>query len=147
MGTIQPQMPLHAYQTFEVRAPLATHFRAASCAEVDCAAHLRGWSSVIDERTELGQRQAYYIRRESGRRCTETRDDAGLTHFAFEAGQSCFAADKHRVRRQDVPELYFVRQGHWLGARTPSRKHATGADWTDEFATHQDRLSTLINRG
>jgi hypothetical protein len=147
MTAIPPRLPILAYDTFEVRAPLATHFRPATCAEADCPAHLKGWTSRIDETTELGQQQAHYIRKQSGRRFTETRETAGLTVFAFESGQTCFATGKHRVRLEGKPEIYLVRQGHWQGARQPARKHANGADWLEQFATHQDRLKTLIDRG
>lgn len=142
---IDPALPAHAFQTYQVAAPPSTHWRAATCAEAGCEALRRGWRSVIDERTPLGQRQSHYIRRESGRKFSEHRDDVGMTVFEFEAGQRCFA--QHQLRL-DRPEIYLVRGGDWRG--NPSgqvRKHANAADWLDDFADHQGRLADTIERG
>ncbi|MET8987759.1 hypothetical protein ABZW49_20120 [Nonomuraea wenchangensis] len=142
---ITPALPVQAFQTYQVVAPPATHWRAATCAEADCPAYLHGWRSVIDERTDLGQKQAHYIRRESGRRFAEDRDPAGLTVFAFEAGQRCFAPHQVRTAR---PEVYLVRGGDWRGNPTGQvRRHANAEDWVEDFQEHQGRLAETIERG
>lgn len=145
MTRIDPALPVQAFQTYQVLAPAATHWRPATCADVDCAAHLHGWRSVIDESTELGQKQAHYIRRDSGRRFHEHRDEAGLTVFEFEAGQSCFAQHQARL---DRPEHYLVRGGDWRGNPNGQvRRHASAADWVDDFQQHQGRLADQIEKG
>src|SRR2546426_5952298 len=101
--------PAHV-TTYQILAPVATHWRPATCAEVDCGPYLHGWVSRVDERTDLGQAQAHYIRRESGRAHREERDDAGLTVFTFGPGQRCFAADNHHLRLDRV-EIYRRRGG------------------------------------
>lgn len=169
----QPVGPAAAYKTYQVTAPLSTHFRPATCAEVDCAAWRHGWRTVVDERTDLGMAQAAYIRAEcvsaslpaspagrARRRYTEHRDEhhlmdgtgltagsvTGLTTFEFAAGQPCFA--KHEVPLER-PELYIVRGGDWRGnpRGTPARRHTTAEDWVEDFAEHQDRLRTALERG
>lgn len=145
MTRIDPALPVHAFKTYQVVAPPSTHWRPATCADVGCEAMAGGWRSVIDESTELGQKQAHYIRRESGRKHVEHRDQAGLTVFEFEAGQRCFAP--HQVRL-DRPEIYLVRGGDFRG--NPSgqvRKHANAADWVEDFQDHQGRLAETIERG
>ncbi|MEV0618541.1 hypothetical protein AB0I81_34800 [Nonomuraea sp. NPDC050404] len=145
ISRITPALPTHAYQTYQVVAPPSTHWRPATCAEADCPAYHQGWKSVIDETSDLGQRQAHYIRRESGRRFAETRNEAGLTVFEFEVGQRCFAP--HQVRL-DRPEVYLVRAGDFRGNPTGQvRRHANAADWTEDFAEHQGRLADVIEKG
>jgi hypothetical protein len=145
MNRIPPNMPVQAYRTFEITSPLATHWRRATCEEVDCANYLHGWRSVIDESTELGQGQAHYIRHDTSRRHTEERRPDGLTEFTFEAGQTCFQAAAHKV--QVRPELYLSRGGDWRGSTTAPLRHSGPDPWLDEFQTNQDRLATLQARG
>lgn len=144
MNRITPAGAPQAYQTFAIHSPLATHHRRATCAEAECGAHLGGWTSLIDESSELGQRQAYYIRSESGRAFTEERRPDGLTEFAFEPGQACFAADSHTVPLER-PELYLVRGGDWRPeGRGRVRQHSGPDPWLDEFQTNQEAVSARI---
>jgi hypothetical protein len=141
---ITPNMPPEAYKTYRISSPLATHWRPATCAEANCGAHQNGWQSTIDEATVLGQQQAHYIRKQSGRRFTEERLP-GLTRFAFEAGQTCFGSHQLPL---DRPELYLVRGGDWRGNPTGElREHASAADWIEDFGEHQLRLADQIERG
>ena len=52
-------MPAQNYKTWEVIYPHASHYRPATCAEVDCSHYLNGWQTVVDESTNLGQARAY----------------------------------------------------------------------------------------
>lgn len=143
---VPSKLPVEAVKTFQVLAPISTHFRAATCAEAGCGKHEHGWVSPIDESTELGKQQAWYIRNRSGRRYTEDRNQmAGLTAFVFEAGQECFAQHQVRLER---PEFFIVRDGDWRGNPTGHRhQHNNAADFVDEFATHQQVLADAIERG
>jgi hypothetical protein len=108
---------------------------------------VNGWQSTIDESTVLGQQQAHYIRKQSGRAFTESRTEGALTVFSFEAGQRCFDAGNHRARL-DRPELYLVRGGDWRGNPTgEQRQHANAADWVEDFGEHQQRIADQIERG
>jgi len=145
MGRIEPNLPVNAYKTYEIKSPISTHFRPATCAEVACEAHLNGWQSTIDETTVLGGQQAHYIRKQSGRGFTEHRTETGLTVFTFEAGQRCFG--EHQVRL-DRPELYLVTGGDWRGNPTGERRiHHNAADWVEDFGEHQLRIADQIERG
>jgi hypothetical protein len=129
-------------KTYSVLAPRETHFRPGICEEVDCPNYLHGWKTVIDETTDLGQRQALYIRQESGRRFTAMWD-GGLTTFIFEAGQQCFA--QHQVPLERDP-LFVVRSGDWRDYGPP-RIHRRAEDWVEDFASHQQQLADRIERG
>lgn len=136
-----------AYKTYEIRAPRSSHFRKGTCAEADCPEYLAGWQSTIDETSELGQRQAHYIRKESGRRFTEESPSPQQTVFRFEPGQRCFASDQHFVRL-DRPELYVVKGGDWRGnpLSTPPAVLNPGS-WVDDFGEHQERITDLMAKG
>jgi hypothetical protein len=81
----------------------------------------------------------------SGRRYVQTAVDGGLIEFTFEAGQTCFQASQHKVPLER-PELYIVRGGDWRGnpRGTAPRQHSGPDSWLNDFGSHQDRLSRLI---
>jgi hypothetical protein len=141
----QPHGPAIGYRTFAYHRPLATHWRRASCEEVECDAYLHGWYTTVDERTDLGAGQAYYIRRSSGRSFHEHRTEQGRTLFAFGPGQMCFRASDHRLPIIERPALWIVRDGDWRGNPTGwSRTHARGEHWVEEWAEHQARLRAQL---
>lgn len=142
---IQPALPVQSMQTYQIQAPQSTHYRPGTCEEADCPQYINGWVSLIDESTELGQRQANYIRSHSGRRFVrEPVDSNGPVKYTFEAGQKCFGS--HQVRL-DKPELFLVHAGdHRLNLGTV-RRHVNADDWVDDFANHQDEIATRIERG
>lgn len=137
-----------AFKTYEIRAPLASHWRIATCEEVACEAYVGGWITEVDIRTPLGQFQADYIRQRSGRAFREEWTAPSIVAFTFEAGQRCFASDTHRVR-VDRAEFYLVRAGDWrTEARSAwTRRHARPEDWVEDFAEHQGRLAEIRERG
>lgn len=149
INRVTPNLPAAAYRTFQISRPLATHWRPATCEEDDCEQYLKGWKSVIDESTGLGQQQAHYIRKQSGRKFTESTDEQpGLTVFTFESGQACFASSKHRVPL-DRMENYLVKGGDWRGnpAGVETRRHSKPEHWVEEMAEGFDQLRAAQERG
>lgn len=146
VNRVQPVMPVQAYKTFRIAQPAATHWRPATCREVDCAQWERGWVTRIDTASDLGARQANYIRMHSGRAFTAApiAPGASIVEFTFPAGQKCFR--QHHVPLER-PAFYIVRGGDWRGSTGVIRRHHNGDDWVDDFATHQDRLATRLERG
>lgn len=144
MFRVAPALPAAAYKTYAIASPISTHYRDGTCAEAGCMAHQYGWQTAVDESSEIGQRQAHYIRKQSGRRHTERHTEAGLTAFEFEAGQRCFAQHKVPLER---PEFYVVRGGDWRGdPRGEGTYMHTGPDsWVNDFGDHQDRLARVVN--
>jgi hypothetical protein len=143
----QPAAGPQHYQTFSMRAPLATHWRPASCEEYECADYLKGFVLTVDLNTELGQRQAYYVRHDTSRRMHEQDVGAGLRKFVYGPGNTCFKYNEHRVPI-GKPPLLLVVGGDWRGnPRNFVRRHASKEDWIDDFANHQDKLATIAKRG
>ena len=138
VNRLAPKLNVQQVKSYEIRSPRDTHQRKATCTEAGCQAQANGWVSTIDETTALGQRQAHYIRKQSGRRYTEARTPTGLTRFKFIPGQTCFG--EHYLSL-DRPEFYIVRDGDWRGNPTGRRHMFDRPDqWTDSFASHQESL-------
>ena len=144
INRIIPAAPAGAYVSYELKRPATAEFwRRATCAEVDCANHLRGWRIAVDMDTPLGQAQARYLRNESGRAFTQVVSAGGLVEFTFEAGQTCF--EQHVLPARDP--IYLVRGGDWRGNPTGERRvHTNGDDFVDEWRNHADKLNTLRTR-
>jgi hypothetical protein len=144
----EPKLPPEYYRTFGIASPQATHWRAATCVEVDCAAHTNGFQVTCDLRTQLGVNQARYIRDKAGRHFTHAFSDEGrVITFTFPPGQRCFIAHQLPLGR---PALFVARNGDWRGSgRLPPerRRYDRPDQWADDFATHQDRLATAAARG
>lgn len=136
------------YRTFGIAAPQATHWRPATCAEVDCANWANGFRVTCDLRTQLGVDQARYIRDKAGRHFTHAfTDDSRVITFTFPAGQQCFIAHRLPLGR---PALFVARNGDWRGSgRRPLERRVFDRpdQWVDTFAEHQDKLATAARRG
>lgn len=143
---LPPAMPVQAYKTYSFTSPKQTHTRRATCAEVECQHHLRGWVTRVDVSTELGQRQAKYIRDHAGRAHTVDRSGPdSIIAFTFPAGQECFT--EHRVPLWREP-IFVVRDGDWRGNPTGrKRRHANGTQWVEDFGEHQLRIKDQIEKG
>lgn len=137
-----PALPADRYQTFQVASPVSTHFRAATCEEVGCPEFLNGWTTRLDVATQGALIQAV---RDSGRPPSAVITEGGAISFVFEAGTACFKATEHVVRL-DRPEIFVTRRGDWRRSHSP-RRYDRGDQWVDDFATNQDRLATLLQRG
>ncbi|HEV8653261.1 MAG TPA: hypothetical protein VG276_28680 [Actinomycetes bacterium] len=132
-------------KTYQVVAPLASHWRPASCAEVDCPHFLSGWRTVLDT---ASQGELVKAVMESGRKPSAVLREGSTITFVFEPGTPCFKASQHRVPLEREP-LYLVRGGDWRGnpRGTPLRRHVRPDDWVDDFATHQQDLADRLERG
>jgi hypothetical protein len=137
-------MPAQAYKTYQIAAPKSTHFRKATCAEINCPNYLNGWKVHLEGLpVELRD-----VIRKTGRKYQVLNVAEGQTYLVFEAGQPCFDESKH-MTRLEKPEIYVVRDGDWRGnpKRTEARKHKTAAFWVEDFQEHQDKIKTQIERG
>lgn len=138
--------PVQAMQTFQILAPKSTHTRVISCEEAECRAYANGWRVTVDLGTELGQKQAFYIKNHSGRSYRKVSVSGTMVELEFAGGQPCFT--EHRVRN-DLPEVFRVKGGDYRGnpLKTPTRVHKRPEFWVEEFAENQDRLKTRFERG
>ena len=118
----------------------------ATCEEVECDQYARGWAMKLDLGTELGQRQAHYIKHSSGRayKIAEQRD--GLVTLHFQSGQKCF---QQHYRSLERDPLFRVKGGDKRGnpLRVPTRTHTKPEHWVEEFAENQDRIAEAQKKG
>jgi hypothetical protein len=145
MGRIQPLMGAEAYKTYEMRAPLSTHFRPATCAEANCTYYRDGFQVRVEGLAP----QVLHAVQNSGRKYSVQKVAEGETYLAFEAGQPCLRASLHRVRIEDRPPLYIVRDGDFRGnpRGTRARQHLNPQFWVEDFATHQQAIADEIEKG
>lgn len=144
---LETRTPARAMQTFQVVSPISTHTKVVKCGEgVDCAAYRNGWRMKIDLGTDLGQKQAYYIKHQSGRAYKVIGQQDGLVELEFGPNQPCFAEHRARLER---PEIYRVKGGDHRGnpLKIPTRVHKKPEFWVEEFAENQDRIKRAIEKG
>jgi len=139
-----PLMPAGAYKTYAVVQPLRTHWRPATCAEVDCPHYLNGWRTRVENLTP----DLLHAAKTSGRRYTVQQIAEGESYLVFQPGQPCFATARHRTQ-VGRPPLYVVRDGDWRGnpRGTKDRVHLTPDNWLEDFAGHQQKIADEIEKG
>ncbi len=133
---LDPVAPVQAYQTYEASA----RTRPATCRDVHCEAREKGWASVFDVGTDLGRRQANYVRLRSGRHFTVTQK-GDKVRFWFPPGQTCF-----RQHTLPIGALYVKRGGDWRATTSPARPMRE-ADWIDDQQNTFDKIRTIKERG
>jgi hypothetical protein len=136
--------PVQTMRTFQLDQPLHTHFRRATCQEVECQAYAYGWKMGFDLSDPDKRSAARRIRDHSGRTYTHVIVGNTIT-FTFAAGQQCFA--KHRVPLEREP-LMIVRRGDWRGNPTGERmQHKSPDSFLDHWESDLDQLKTIRERG
>lgn len=143
MMPMKPIGPASAYQTYSIKAPLSTHFRAATCEEVGCPDYQYGWKVHLEGLPENLRSTALT----SGRRYRVEQERDGVTWIVYEAGQQCFQYRKHRTRLER-PELYIVRGGDARGNPTGEQvNHKRAEDWVEDLHEHTDKIADALKEG
>ena len=93
---------------YKASRPLATHWREASCKEVDCSHYQLGWETIVDISTDLGKRQYNYIVNNSGRKGSG-KQNGDLVTFTFSPEQTCFREHKIPLEREPI---LTIQNGH-----------------------------------
>ena len=99
-------------QQWWLTSPPSTHFREATCREVNCPLWAYGWQTVLPVSDWHTLGSIAYIKG-LGLRYREERNDPLLVTFIFEAGQECFNGrlGRHRVSLERPPIFSVVRRG------------------------------------
>lgn len=141
---LQPVGPASAYKTYSIKAPLSTHFRPATCEEIDCPEYLNGWRIRVEGLTP----ELLHTATHSGRKYTELEVSEREHYLVYEPGQSCFQVSRHRTRLERA-ELYVVRDGDHRGnpRGTKSRIHTRAEDWVEDLHEHTDKILDALNEG
>lgn len=140
INRVMPVLPVTKMVTHAILAPTGSHWRKATCAEIECEHHAKGWGLNTAGLTE----EQLWAAKHSGRRFAVTHDEQGAEVLLFEPGQECFRAGQHRVRIEREP--WFVRRsGDWRGNPDGPKAEPlvfSGADaWRDSVHTFLDRCT------
>lgn len=135
-------LPVTAMKTYQAAAPLSTHFRPATCAEVDCPNYLNGWTVHVEI---LNPAQLHAIRT-SAYKYAEHHVAEGRTLLIFEAGQPCFYAGSHRIRLEREAR-FFIKSGDHRGNPDGQVAELSVSSWVDDFGEHQERIAEQAERG
>jgi hypothetical protein len=148
VSCIQPLMPAHAYKTYGMAMPLATHWRPSTCEEAGCEHYRHGWVSTFDLATDLGVKQHDYCKADRTRSFHIQRAGLTLVKFVYKPGNRCFRSGDHRLPLER-PARFTVRGGDFRGnpRGVPARVHSSATDWCEDFAEHQDRIAAAIQKG
>lgn len=127
------------YKTYQILAPVQTHFRPASCEEVGCRGYVNGWVTRVLPGTPeyaqvIGLKGRYRFTGPVGQK-------DGTAVFTFEAGQPCFRRTQHRLPLEREPIYRVTSAGRTL------IEHRDANGWVDDFATHQQTIADAIGRG
>lgn len=135
-------------QSHLILAPVQTHWRRATCEEVRCLPFLLGFATQVDETTELGQRQAHYIRHDRARPKPAEDRMGDITVFSYPPGTPCFDRGAHRTRN-NRPEVFAVRDGDHRGnpRQTPAYIHDNAENWVDDLYHHTSKIIEIKQRG
>lgn len=153
LNRLPPNMGPESYKSYTIRAPISTHWRRATCDDYECDFFLHGGVTTVDVSTELGKKQYHFLSHDKTRRWHTQRAGETLYRFVYGPGNNCFSNTDEDPRRHIVPigrpPLVLVSGGDWRGnpLGTPTVRHRSVEDWVDDFANHQDRLKTAIERG
>ncbi len=144
MTRIVPGLDPRFFRTFRVSAPLGTHWRPATCDEVDCPNYLNGWRTIVPANSD----HAELVRSLKNRyRFTEAPQDGGLVAFTFPAGQFCFEARNHRIRL-DRLETFIRLGGDWRGNPTGERVVHSGPEpWLDDMQENLEGVRRRAEQG
>jgi hypothetical protein len=150
--------------TYAVKAPVGSHRRTATCAEVECADQRDGWVTFLDvsipahakamRDLRMGTREMAGLRyRElSAVPGPDGQGEIAIVHprkaLYFPPGQECLRgrAGQHTVPLEREPIL-LVRGGDHRADLGLIRRHVTRDDWVEDFAGHQDKLAQAAERG
>lgn len=148
---VAPLLPAHAMKTFEIRQPLATHFRVATCAEANCKWYAEGrivGFDLTDPAKVAAANELARICVDSGLRY-QAKTVGTTAQFTFPAKQRCLTSytRPHRIPLERDP-LMIVRGGDWRGnPRREGMRHTSPESFVDHWATDLDKLNTEQERG
>lgn len=134
--TIQPNAPVGMYKTYQIAMPVETHFRKATCEEVDCKNYKNGWMTRVPVDSDLER-----LVRSSGRKWQHEYTEGAERVFTFAPGTACFQESQHRVSLER-PALFIVKDGDFRGNPTGRyMQHTKPEHWVEDFAEHQENIA------
>jgi hypothetical protein len=138
LNRIEPKIPAGLMHTHLILQPLRTHFREATCEEVNCPQFLEGWFLQIDALPQ----EDIDLAKNAGRRWRQVHVAANENYLYFEPGQKCFKASTHRVNLDHDP-IFVKKEGDHRGnPRRLDPIRFSGADsWANSLGENLDQIA------
>ena len=111
--------------TYQISWNRDTHFRVATCDEVDCPHFINGWVT----RVVIGSPQDHYIKQDTSRKSIGVKIDDATIEYYYESGQKCFR--QHQTKVERAPFLTIDQVGKESGRLI--RNNIDFDEWTDRF--------------
>lgn len=121
-------------QLFTVTTPPSTHWRLASCEEVDCEKWRNGYVAVVTEPNPDEIDALVRTVRQTGREFREERTEVGVK-LHFPPGTKCPRWQEHRVRVDREP--LFI---HGYRGQSGQGRMVGENEWHERFAETLDEL-------
>jgi hypothetical protein len=136
------------FKTYSMEAPTSSHWRMATCEEIECREYLAGFVQPVDVSTELGQKQYHFLTHDNERTYSMQRVSMTEFRFVYPPGTPCFRRAMHKTR-DGRPSNFLVHDGDWRGnpRGTSPRVHQRPIDWIEDFSLHQSSVAERIKRG
>ncbi len=148
VSRIAPAAGPENFKTYSWSRPLSTHWRKATCEEVQCEDFTNGFVFTCDISTPLGERQYNYCSHDRERSYTIDEEGPYIRHFIYPPGNRGFAGNKHDHRLPVGREpLYAVRAGDWRKYLAPPVQHKYVDDWIEDMSENQNRIIEIQRRG
>ena len=110
---------------YQITWPKDTHFRKATCEEVECPHFIKGWIT----RVVIGSPQDQYIKQDKTRNQVGVKTSEGQIDYYYEPGQQCFRTHTTKVER--APFFTLNQPGRESGRLI--RSNMDFDRWTDGF--------------
>lgn len=135
-------MTLRTRNHWGAHNPAATHWRKATCAEVDCEQYLNGWRTIVPAGSDSDLWLEHHSGRHFIRNVVPQPDGARLAEYVFAPGQQCFRgqAGEHKLPLHRPPILT-----HRLTARPLIRLAPN--EFVDRMGEHLIRIKREIGNG
>lgn len=140
-------LPAHQMRSFELKQPLDTHFRTATCEEVNCTQQLNGFMIACDPNSDMGKQMIYAIENvpAAKRSYTKAVNATGFVEYTFPPGQRCFRPHRTPIGHDPIP---IVRDGDFRGNPTGQvMRHTSLESWHQHAAESLDTLYGLKAQG
>lgn len=141
MSSTSPEL----MRTYQMTQPLDTHYRVATCQEVDCSSYANGWKMGFDLHDDDRAAAARWIRDKSGYAFTyELTPDERRVIFTFAAGQQCFQTHRVFLERDPFMMIRGGSLGRWTGVK---QAFTNPMSFLDSWATDLDKLNDRREQG
>lgn len=137
-----PLMPFYAYKSYRFLKPRKTHWRRATCEEVECKFYRDGWRFPLMGATQ----QQIHDATHSGRSYKLVQVSPNEQYLEFAPGQPCWNAHKHELPIEREP-IYLRQCGDFRQYMGRPYQHKNIEFWIEDMQEHQDKILKIVKRG